>query len=246
MRRAALLATVLTIAALPAAQAGSSGRGPASVRIADCRLSEGAESRRATFEGAMRALPGTRRMSMRFRLLERVGEGVFQRLEAEGLDVWRRSRAGVRRFVYHQDVAGLKADADYRVDVQFKWVNAAGETIRLTRRRSPACEQASSLPNLTIRSVESRPGGSPDTAVYTVSVRNGGASEVHDLGVGLTVDGVALADARVGALKPLEVATVEFTGPVCTEGATAVADPQNTVRETSEHDNVRAVRCPLP
>jgi hypothetical protein len=57
------------------------------------------------------------------------------------------------------------------------------------------------------------------------------------------VDGDVIDTASV-ALLPGEERRIGFRGPTCTRGVTAAADPDGTIVESSESDNVHDVPCP--
>ena len=118
-------------------------RGPMSVRVLECLRGPAAGDRLAVFRGGMRALPGAERMSMRFKLQERVGAREFRTVKAPGLGVWRKSRRGVRRFAYRQRVLALAEGSAYRAVVGFRWYAADREVIRRATRRSRPCMQTS-------------------------------------------------------------------------------------------------------
>ena len=71
-----------------------------------------------TYAARMSAVPGTARMALRIRLFEKTGDGEFERVSAEGLGVWRKSRPGAGVFRYEQRVRGLHRGAVYRAVVQ--------------------------------------------------------------------------------------------------------------------------------
>lgn len=229
----------------PGARAGPAG-GPASARVADCGRGPAAVDRLAVFRGAMRALPGTERMSMRFKLQERVGEGRFRTVRAPGLGVWRKSRPGVKRFAYRQRVLALAEGSAYRTVVAFRWYGADGEVIRRGTRRSRPCTQPGPLANLRI----GRLGGGfplpgvPGTHRYAVQLVNDGQVAAERFGVSLTVDSGTADTQAVGSLKPGESRGLFFTGRACRGRVTVVADLEDIVRENFEKDNTRAFGCP--
>ena len=245
MRRIGLALTIALVAAAAALPASARDRAPANVRIAACEPGSDTATRSAAFQASMRALPGTRRMQVRLTLLERLGEGVFQKVAAPGLEVWRMSREGARRFVYTQQVAGLKADAAYRVAVRYRWLDADGRVLRSARRRSDVCEVQGALPDLRVVKISARRAGAPGTASYSVVVRNAGGADARDVGVRLSVDGNQLPGATLGSLTALETRSVRFTGPACAGAVSAVIDPDDALREEIEDDNVLSVPCPL-
>ncbi len=120
-----------------------------------------------TYAARMRAVPGTARMSLRIRLFEKAGDGEFERVSAEGLGVWRKSRPGASAFRYEQRVRGLRQGAVYRVRRALPLARRRGEPILTARRRSRRCSQAGGLPNLRVaddrRRSPARSTGRPST-----------------------------------------------------------------------------------
>jgi hypothetical protein len=245
MRRIGLALTIVLLAAPAALPAAAQDRAPASVRISECEPGSHSATRSAAFQASMRTLPGTRRMQVRFTLLERLGEGIFEKVSAPGLEVWRTSREGARRFVYTQEIAGLKANAAYRVAVRYRWLDADRRVVRTARRRSDVCEVEGSLPDLRVVKISARRGATPGTANYSVIVRNAGGADARSIGVGLTVDGTPLSASTLSSLIALETRSVRFSGPACTGTLSAVIDPDNALREDAEDDNVLSIPCPL-
>ena len=236
-----VIAVVTAAAALPAA---ARDRAPANVRISACEPGGDASTRSARFQTTTLAIPGTARMQVRLTLLERLGEGVFEKVSAPGLEVWRTSREGARRFVYTQEIAGLKPNAAYRVAVRYRWRNADGEVIRTARRRSDVCEVEGSLPDLRVVRISARRDAA-GTANYSVIVRNAGGADARNVDVRLTVDGSPLSASTLGSLIALETRPVRFSGPACTRTVSAVIDPADALRESGEEDNVLSIPCPL-
>ncbi|MEX2194952.1 MAG: CARDB domain-containing protein [Thermoleophilaceae bacterium] len=237
MHRTGLALGLLCAALAVAPQAAARDRAPASVRVAECQPGGETETRTGAFQTSMRRVRGTRSMQVRLYLLERLGDGRFTRMEAPGLGAWRSSRRGVRRFVYTQRIEGLKARAAYRVVVHHRWIGADGKRIRFARRRSDVCEVQGALPNLRIVKISARDG------LYSVVVRNSGGADARDVPVALSVDGVPLPAVTLASLAALETRSVRFTGAPCRSGLSAAIDPDDALRESSEADNVRVLRC---
>jgi hypothetical protein len=213
-----------------------------SVRVVSCSPWQGSEGGTVAYAARMRTVPGTERMALRIHLLEKLGDGEFHRVEAEGLGVWRGSRAST--FVYEQNVRGLRQGGIYRALVQYRWYDSGGERIRSERVRSEPCKQPGGLPNLRVAGIEAKPGEVEGTAVYRVQIVNRGASAARRVGVLLRVDGEVVDEAEViAALDPGEVRTVSFSGPVCRRQLRVIVDPKELIAESREKDNVRAPTC---
>jgi len=240
-RRLTTLALIGLALAVPA-QAQASFKVPSS-KVVDCRSGDSAESRSATFLGRMRTVSGTDRMLMRFTLMERFGDEKLHPLTVPELKAWRSSKPGVRDFRYKQTVTGLQGGGEYRVAIDFRWLDADGNLLRKARRVSGACRQQGELANLTVGLPSAQPG--PEgTAVYVVPVLNTGKAPARDVAVELFVDGAATNVGHIDSVAPGEMREVRFTGPSCQRRLRVVVDPSDAVKERSEADNAINVRCP--
>jgi CARDB protein len=162
---------------------------------------------------------------------------------AEGLGVWRKSHPNASVFRYEQHVNGLHKGSIYRVTVAYRWLDADGQPILTTRRRSPRCSQDGGLPNLRIASIDVSRGEVKETSVYKVKVVNRGSAPAENVGVLLRVDGEIVDEEVIESLQPKEVHTVTFNGPVCRERIRVVVDPDKLIEESHERDNVRDPSC---
>src|SRR3954469_4927898 len=95
------------LASAPARRGGGASRALGAARVGHCERGPALENRLALFRGAMRRVPSTQQMSMRFKLQERVGQGAYKTIKAPGIGIWRKSRPGVKRFAYRQRVLAL-------------------------------------------------------------------------------------------------------------------------------------------
>jgi CARDB len=213
--------------------------GPAIVKLVSCSPAQGS----AVFYGRMRGVAGSERMSMRFSLLERTGDGPFQQVRAPRLARWRRSRPGVAVFGYRQRVKGLAEGAIYRARVDFRWHDEDGEVVLRAQRRSRPCNQGGPLPNLRAQLAGSGPTTVPGVSRYTVRVVNSGDASAEQVGVGLAVDGSAVDTQTVSRLEPGDSRLLEFRGPRCEGHVRTTADPAGAVRESVEDDNSQTLTC---
>jgi hypothetical protein len=238
MRRALLIAA-LAAAALAALPALASAQQPrTSVRVVQCSF----EQHQATFRGSMEKLEGSARMAMRFTLLERTGAEGFKPVRAPGLGRWRRAQPGTVSFGYRQVVKALPENAIYKMRVDFRWYDAHGGVLAQVQRNSPQCKQFSALPNLRVQVLGATSTKVDGVVRYGVLVTNAGRAAVT-APVRLAVDGDVIDTASV-TLAPGEQRRIGFRGPTCTRGVTAAADPDGTIVESSESDNVHDVPCP--
>jgi hypothetical protein len=252
MRRTPLALTLLVAAAAalpaaapaaPAAPPASSALPPLRAALAACSTGATADERFAVFVASMPALPGTRRMAMRFDLYERrLGTRRWIRLGARGFGRWQRSSEGRSGFVYTKRVERLRRGREYRAHVRFRWHGAHGIQ-RTAARRTAACAQPDQRPNLRIVAVAPA-GRDGDRARYRVTVANVGASAAGAFAV-------AAAEARqdgatVAGLPAGERMTVEVGGPACEpdRAVAFVVDPDGAVDEADERDNAFRRSCP--
>ena len=239
-RRLTLLAIAVAALAAPPAHAAA----VPTVRVVTCSGDQGENGGSVTYEARMHAVPGTERMALRIRLLEKFGDGRFHRVAADGLEVWRPSRPRARAYVHDQHVKGLRPGGVYRAAVQFRWYGADGSAIRSARVRSAPCKQPGGLPNLRVAGIDSKPGDVDGTAVYRVQIVNGGGSAARHVGVLLRVDGEVVDEGEViAALDPGKSRTITFNGPVCRRQLRVIVDPRELIPESRERDNVRAPTC---
>jgi hypothetical protein len=239
-------ALAATVAVALGAQAGvSSKAGGASVALAVCHPSDLVDERYATFNGQMRALPGTKRMAMHFTLLERLGStgGSFKPVPLSDLKGWRKSKSGAHTFIYTQKVTALRDSGAYRMRVQFRWFGAHKTVMRSTTVRSRTCRQPLPLPNLAITSISSMPAAEAGKRTYAVTVTNQGQGEARNVPVVLKVDGAVVGSSKVDILPGQESSVVQIVGPACAFTVRAVADPKRLIRETDESDNALTVPC---
>jgi len=249
-RRAAtvLLAFAAVLGGVSAHAAGPAPAGaaswPATVRVSQCSLL----THSAVFHARMKPVKGAVRMAMRVRLQERPPGGRYVAVEAPGLGKWRRSKPGVGAFGFRQRVRNMEDGYSYRARVDYRWIDADGDTRVRTRRRSRACRQAQPLPNLRITGLRLGARGDLPKGVarYLVTVANTGRGPASGVPVRLGVDGNTVDTSIVFRLEPGESREVAFTGPACERPGSpvrAVADPDRAVPETRERDNVLKARC---
>jgi hypothetical protein len=240
LRRAlAIAALVLAVAAPTAGAARMSG-----AKMLQCNAGgPQAATGSATFLGRMHATTGTDHMLMRFTLLERFGDDRLQSVDAPELRAWRSSKPGIREFRYRQTVTGLQGGGEYRMRVDFRWLDAQGNLLRKVQKVTGACSFPGDLPNLRFGTLSGLPGPG-GTAIYVVPVTNDGKAPATDVAVELRVDGAATDVGRIDSIGPGETRELRFTGPVCKRKLTAIADPADTIHERLKSDNTLTVGCP--
>jgi hypothetical protein len=233
----ALAALLLCLVLAPDAQA----RAP---RAALLSCDRGA--RAAVFEGRMdAAADGAARMQMRFRLqATEPGDSGWHAIAVPGFGGWVTADAGRPRYVFRRRVEQLLAPASYRVQVRFRWIDGAGDTVATASATSRPCRQPDPRPDLAVTAIDVRPA-SAGSRRYVVTVRNSGRSAAPASTVALELGAGAPLTVTLGALGPGAGATVAFTAPPCEPGTAvvAVADASDTVDERDEDDDVLTITC---
>ncbi|MCW2994786.1 MAG: hypothetical protein JWQ18_2281 [Conexibacter sp.] len=232
-----------------AASAQASDRLPLSAKTTICTTGADDAARAATFTGSMPAGAQTRRMQMRFVLLQRVGpgpKGAFKKLVVPGWGGWERSDPGRQGFVFTKRVEALVAPAAYRAQVTFRWYDAKGHVQRTATRTTMPCEQPDPRADLVLAGVDAT-GVSRTTAAYTLSVGNEGHSDAAPFVVTITVDGTVSDPITIGPIAAGERASGALAAPRCAPGSTITVtlDAGNAVDEAAEDDDVVERPCPL-
>src|SRR3954466_15346643 len=245
MRPRLFIAALAALSVVAGATADGAIKATTLLKVRDCQVGDTAKQRSATYYARMSATKDTNQMAMRFTLIDRAGDGPPTVIDSPALAQWRKSKKGVKRFGYAQEVAGLDKGGAYAVQVQFRWTNARGQVIRAVKRTSGTCRQEGELPNLSITGASAQAGETSGTEVYLVDITNSGRGPARSAGVDLFVDSAAADSQVLDLLKAGETRTVRFTGPVCKDNLKMVADSDDTLNETNEDDNSLRSRCPV-
>ena len=244
MRRLALLLPLAAALAAPAPAAAA----PAAVKVLECTPALEPGARTATFEARIRDTEGDAdRLQVRFALQTRtLGELGYRKVVAPGFGVWLTSDHGVDRYAYAKTVVNLAAPATYRMVVRFRWLDAAGETLRTAKRTSAACRQPDLRPDLVVRGIEVEPAREPGLRRYVVALRNTGRTAAAASAVRFRIGAGEALTRDTAALEPATTRLVAFTAPACTPGETveATADAAEAVDEAQE-ENLLALPCPV-
>lgn len=243
MRRILLITAALS-ALLAGATAARATDTPSAdlplARLAACDVT--GSQRSAVFYARMAAIPGASRMQLRFTVLEKLGRSDdWSKLDVPELRQWHRSAPGVKTFGYRQTVANLRTGGAYKAHVQYRWTTAAGAVVDTLTRDTAVCRGP--LPNLAVGGLEIRPGPTPDTRDYRVTVVNDGKGDADAVRVVLNVDHAVLDAATIDQLAAGDSRLVTFTGPGCNHAARVRIDPDNTIGETSDDDNSQLFGC---
>jgi hypothetical protein len=241
MRRRLAIAALLLATIPPTVPALASGgvTAPAWVKTVECSP----DAHEAAFYGRMRQVPGGDRMLMRFTLLARTGAHGFDRVDAPGLERWRRSNSGVAAFGYRQGLRNLTENVVYRVRVDFRWLSPEGDTLLTATHRSAPCRQFDALPNVHARLLGAAATSVPGVLRYDVRAWNSGLAPAGAVEVSLEVDSRLIDTMTVASLFPDESGDLPFRAPECESVVKAKADPDGAIVETSEEDNVHQLAC---
>jgi hypothetical protein len=245
------LATLLCTAAAPLAAAPAAHaqhRPPLQARLMGCATGATAAARTAAFTASMPARSGTRRMWIRFDLLQRVpGDAEYAPVALPAWGRWERSQPGRAGFIYTKRVRGLRAPGAYRARVRFRWYDARGRIQRRAARLTQTCRQPDPRPDLRAGALTVAPGLGPATVTYLLAVRNSGGGPAGPFDVVLNAGGMPQPPVRIAGLGAGESRVVSLPGPQCAAGATLrfVLDAGGVVAESGEADDVVDRACPV-
>jgi hypothetical protein len=239
MRRTIPTILLALLALAPAAQARSAPR----ALVTTCDRVHQA----AVFEGRMDTVPHAVRMQMRFRLQVSTPDAPdWVRLSVPGFSAWVTSDPDRTRYVYAKRVEALLAPAAYRVQLRFRWLDAAGLVLRTAQEISRPCRQPDPRPDLRVVGLSAWPGDSAASLRYAVSVRNTGRGDAAASAVTLALpDGTTLRGA-VPPIAPGEREVVFLSGPACARGDSlrVTADADDAVDEVDERGDPVTLACP--
>ncbi|MFZ0042891.1 MAG: CARDB domain-containing protein [Solirubrobacteraceae bacterium] len=263
MRRlntAILAALACACAAVPAASASTSSASSTNPPRAQlqgyaCQRALDPPNRSITVKAVMRPVAGTRRLAVKFALLERTpGSSSQTVVRAAGLNAWitpKDPTLGQRAadvWVLSKPVYNLEAPATYRFQVSFRWTGAHGKVLQTTVRHSPRCTQRELRPDLLVDSITvSSIAGQPRQALYTAVIGNRGGSKAGPFEVLFTPgDGSNPQTQTIGLLRPGQTRTDSFVGPACdaTEPPTVTVDATDEVDDSNRANNEKTAVCP--
>jgi hypothetical protein len=249
MRRPTLIALLVLLALGGGAAAASADKVTLSAKTTTCTTGADDASRAVAFTGAMPAGAQTKRMQMRFTLLQRKGTGsraTFKKISVPGWGGWVKSDPDRQGFVFTKRVEALAAPAGYRAVISFRWSDDKGHVQRTTTRTTSVCEQPDPRPDLVLGGVDATATGK-DTAAYTVSIANEGHADAVPFAVTITVDGTVSEPVTLGPIAAGGRLTGTLAAPKCTPGSTILVtvDVADTVAESVESDDAVQRPCPL-
>jgi CARDB protein len=211
-------------------------------------------SRAIAVTAVMRPLTGTRKMALRFELLQRSPGLPVQAVDVGDLgqwrsppnptlgqlpgDVWRREKP----------VYNLAVPFTYQFRVSFRWTGTHGKVLGTATRDSRTCRQRELRPDLTVKSIAVSPiAGHPKKDLYTAVLANQGLTGAGPFQV-LFVPGDSSAPttANVTYLGAGKTRTMSFIGPLCdaTSPPTVIADSASQVDDFNRVNNQLTAMCP--
>ena len=249
MRRSTLIGLLALLALGAGAVSAQADKVTLSAKTATCTTGADDAGRAAAFTGTMPAAAQTKRMQMRFVLIQRLGagpKGTFKKISVPGWGGWERSDPGRQGFVFTKRVEALTAPAAYRAVITFRWFDARGHVQRTATRTTPACEQPDPRPDLVLSGVDAA-SVSKSTAAYTLSIGNEGHSDAGPFAVTVTVGGVVSDPMTMGPIAAGARLSGSLAAPKCAPGAmiTITIDVANAVDESVEDDDAVQRPCPL-
>jgi hypothetical protein len=202
----------------------------------------------------MRPLAGTRKLAIRFELLQRGTGMAVQTVQGGDLGVWRtpanptlgRLPGDVWRL--QKSVYNLDVPFTYQFRVSFRWTGAHGKVLGTATRYSRTCRQLEMRPDLTVKSIAaSAIAGRPNKELYTAVIANQGLTGAGPFQV-LFVPGDSSAPSTqtVSFLGAGKTRTLSFVGPLCESASppTVTADSASQVGDFDRANNQLTAVCP--
>ncbi len=248
------LCAVLAVAAGAASAAVTAVPPRAQLTHFSCQPALDPANRSMGVRAVMRPLAGTQRLTVRFELLQRVGEAPATVVRSGDLGTWVTptdpTLGQVPGDVWRVDktVIDLAAPASYQFRVTFRWIGASGQPLASVVRRSRSCRQRELRPDLAATSLTVSPvAGHPNQDLYTAVIANRGLSGAGPFQVLFVPGGTTAATTDiVGFLAAGRTRTLSFTGPVCSpaDPPTVTADAAHQVDDYNRANNAVTAVCP--
>src|ERR1700760_1971704 len=212
-----------------------------------CQTALDPDNRSVGIRAIMRPVAGTRRLSLRVDLLQRVGAASPATVRGGDLGVWvtpsNPTLGQVPGDVWRLDksVIDLAAPATYQFRVTFRWIGASGHVLGSAVRYSRKCRQPELRPDLAVTSLTVSPvAGRPGQDLYTAVIANRGLTAAGPFEVLFAAGGSAPAMTdHVASLGAGRSRTLSFTGPVCdpSDPPSVTADAAQQVDDYNRANN---------
>jgi hypothetical protein len=248
------IVAVVPVDAVPATAAGTGAAAPrAQLTRFACGQALDPGNRSVSVRAVMRPLAGTRRLAVKFELLQRSGGSAQSMVHAGDLGVWvspaNPTLGQVPGDVWRLDktVLDLAAPATYQFRVIYRWTGANG-VLGTAVRVSRLCRQPELRPDLAVGLLSVTPvAGQPDRDLYTALITNRGLTGAGPFEV-LFVPGGSAASTpmSISSLGPGRSRTLSFTGPVCdpSNPPRVTVDAARQVDDYNRANNTAAAVCP--
>jgi len=248
------LAAVTVIAAMPVATAAAATPARSQLSAFSCTHAQDPGARAVGVTATMRPLTGTRRMAIRFELLQRSPGLPVQEVNSGDLSVWRTPANPtlgqlpgdvwrLQKSVYNLDVPFA-----YQFRVSFRWTGLHGKVLGTATRFTRTCHQRELRPDLAVRSIAVAPiPGHPNKNLYTAVIANQGVTGAGPFQVLFAPgDTSAPTTDTVSFLGAGKTRTLAFVGPSCDAAnpPTVSADAASQVDDFDRSNNVLAATCP--
>jgi hypothetical protein len=219
-----------------------------------CQTALDPDNRSIGIRAVMRPLTGTRRLAVRFDLLQRVGAGAPTTVHGGDLGVWvtpsNPTLGQVPGDVWrlNKSVIDLAGPATYQFRVTFRWIGASGRVLGSSVRYSQRCRQPELRPDLAVTSLTVSPvAGRPGQDLYTAVIANRGLTAAGPFEVLFVPGGGAPATTDdIASLAAARSRTLSFTGPVCdpSDPPSVTADAAHQVDDYNRANNAATAVCP--
>jgi hypothetical protein len=248
------LAGVAVVAAAPVASVSAAAPPRSQLTGFACTHALDPGARAVAIKATMRPLTGTRKMAIRFELLQRSAGLPVQEVSGGDLGVWRsppnptlgQLPGDVWRL--QKSVYNLDVPFTYQFRVSFRWTGLHGKVLGSTTRYTQTCRQRELRPDLTVTSITvAAIAGHPKKELYTAVIANQGLTGAGPFQVlfapGDTSPPTTDTVTFLGAGK---TRTLSFVGPLCDAAnpPTVSADSASQVDDFNRANNVLAAVCP--
>ncbi len=248
------LAVIGAVASAPVASAFAATPARSLLSAFSCTHALDPGARAVGVKATMRPLTGTRKMAMRFELLQRSPGLPVQEVSGGDLGVWRsppnptlgQLPGDVWRL--QKSVYNLAVPFTYQFRVTFRWTGVHGKVLGTATRYTHTCRQRELRPDLAVDSITvSAIAGHPKKELYTAVIRNRGLTGAGPFQVLFAPGDTSTPTTdTISFLGPGKSRTLSFTGPVCdsTNPPTVSADSASQVDDFDRTNNVLAATCP--
>ncbi|HEX4010596.1 MAG TPA: hypothetical protein VHX62_11330 [Solirubrobacteraceae bacterium] len=220
-----------------------------------CQRALDPPARSISIQAVMRPLTGTRKLAIKFDLLERTPSATAAAaVRATGLSAWvtptdptlGQLPGDVWRL--NKPVINLDAPATYQFRVTFRWTGARGKVIGTAVKYTRSCRQKELRPDLTVTAIDVGPvTGHPDEDLYTATIADQGATGAGPFEVLFAPGDTSAPMTRIVTWLPADTSRqLSFEGPLCDAAnpPTITADATDEVDDYDRANNTLVATCP--